>query len=101
MTWSQSEHSDADRRREAVERMRGMFSHVAPDPSLVDELIAERRAEARTEDREDVARQKLTAETLDAIPALESAPKKGLAQSERDEGTPLEKDEGTPLDKLA
>jgi hypothetical protein len=33
--------------------MRGMFADLAPNRSLVDELIAERRAEARLEDRED------------------------------------------------
>lgn len=71
--------------------MRGMFSHVAPDRSLVYELIAERRAEARTEDREDVARQKLTAETLGAIPGAWQRTQEGLAQSERDEGAPLDK----------
>jgi AbrB family looped-hinge helix DNA binding protein len=33
-------------RREAVRRARGLFAHVAPGESLVDELIAERREEA-------------------------------------------------------
>jgi hypothetical protein len=32
--------------------MRGLFADVAPDRSLVDELIADRRDEARAEDRE-------------------------------------------------
>lgn len=32
--------------------MRGLFADLAPGRSLSDELIAERRAEARTEDRE-------------------------------------------------
>ena len=31
---------------------RGMFAHVAPGVSLVDELIADRRAEAAREERE-------------------------------------------------
>ena len=35
--------------REAARRARGMFAHVAPGRSLVDELIAERREEARKE----------------------------------------------------
>lgn len=47
-------HRDGDRlvivpqRREA-EALRGMFSHLAKDRSVVDELIADRRAEARRE----------------------------------------------------
>jgi hypothetical protein len=36
-------------RRRAAERMRGMFAGVAADRTLVDELIAERRAEAQAE----------------------------------------------------
>jgi hypothetical protein len=36
-------------RRAAAERMRGMFAEVAAGRSLVDELIADRRAEARAE----------------------------------------------------
>ena len=32
--------------------MRGLFADLAPGRSLSDELIAERRAEARAEDRE-------------------------------------------------
>lgn len=43
-------------RREVAERLRGMFADVAPDRSLVDELIAERRAEAHAEDRTTQAR---------------------------------------------
>jgi hypothetical protein len=39
-------------RRAAIERTRGMFAHLAPGESLADELIADRRAEARAEDRE-------------------------------------------------
>ncbi len=42
--------SEAERRR-AAERMRGLFADVAPERMLADELIAERRAEARAEDR--------------------------------------------------
>lgn len=34
---------------DATERLRGMFSHVAPGVSLADELIADRRAEVRAE----------------------------------------------------
>jgi len=48
--------SEVERRRAAAERMRGLFADVAPDRSLVDELIADRRAEARVEAREGVAR---------------------------------------------
>ena len=38
--------------RELVRRARGMFAHLAPGRSLVDELIAERREEARREEEE-------------------------------------------------
>lgn len=37
-------------RRAAIERTRGMYAHLAAGRSLVDELIADRRAEARAED---------------------------------------------------
>jgi hypothetical protein len=40
-----------ERRRAAAERMRGIFADVAPGRNLVDELIANRRAEAQAEDR--------------------------------------------------
>lgn len=43
---------EVERRRQAAERMRGLFADVAPGRNLSDELIAERRAEARAEDRE-------------------------------------------------
>ena len=49
--------SEVERRRAAAERMHGLFADVAPGRSLVDELIANRRAEAQAEDREDEARQ--------------------------------------------
>jgi AbrB family looped-hinge helix DNA binding protein len=40
-------------RREAIEkRLWGMFSQIPKEVSLVDELIAERRAEARREEME-------------------------------------------------
>ena len=38
--------------REVARRARGMFAHIAPGRSLVDELIAERREEARMEEEE-------------------------------------------------
>ena len=44
--------SEVDRRRAAAERMRGLFAEVAPGRSLVDELIADRRAEAAAESGE-------------------------------------------------
>jgi hypothetical protein len=43
---------EVERRRQTAERMRGLFADLAPGRSLSDELIAERRAEARAEDRE-------------------------------------------------
>jgi hypothetical protein len=44
--------SEIERRRKATSRLRGLFADVAPGESLVDELIADRRAEARAEGRE-------------------------------------------------
>ncbi len=46
------------RRREAAEQMRGMFAHVAPGVSLADELIADRRAEVRAEERAEAERRR-------------------------------------------
>jgi hypothetical protein len=48
---SRASESDEARRRVAAQRMRGLFADVARDCSLVDELLAERKAEARAEDR--------------------------------------------------
>lgn len=45
-------NSEIERRRAAASRLRGLFADVAPGESLVDELIADRRAEARAEGRE-------------------------------------------------
>jgi len=39
-------------RRAAAEKTRGVFAHLAPGVSLADELIADRRKEARAEDAE-------------------------------------------------
>lgn len=50
--------SEVERRRAAAERMRGLFADVAPDRSLVDELIADRRAEAAAEGRGSAARRR-------------------------------------------
>jgi hypothetical protein len=44
--------SEVERRRGAAERMRGLFADVAPDRSLVDELIADRQADAADESGE-------------------------------------------------
>jgi hypothetical protein len=41
--------SVVERRRAAIDRTRGVLTRLAPGRSLVDELIAERRAEARAE----------------------------------------------------
>lgn len=38
--------------REAVRRARGMFAHIAPGRNLADELITDRREEARREAEE-------------------------------------------------
>ena len=45
-------------RKAAVERTRGMYAHLAPGRSVVDELIADRRAEARAEDLEEEERRR-------------------------------------------
>ncbi|HEX6780533.1 MAG TPA: hypothetical protein VF125_00730 [Solirubrobacterales bacterium] len=50
--------SEIERRRAAAERMRGLFAEVAPDRSLVDELIADRRAEAATESGDSAIRRR-------------------------------------------
>lgn len=50
--------SEVERRRGAAERLRGLFADVAPGKSMADELIAERRAEAHVEDRDDKVRQR-------------------------------------------
>jgi glucosamine 6-phosphate synthetase-like amidotransferase/phosphosugar isomerase protein len=36
--------------RDAVRKLRGSYAHLAPDRSLADELIAERREEVRREE---------------------------------------------------
>jgi hypothetical protein len=41
----------AERRRAAIERSSGMFAHLSLGASLVDELIADRRREARAEEQ--------------------------------------------------
>lgn len=41
-----------EKREAVVERLQAMFAHVPPEVSLVDELIAERRAEAARGNRE-------------------------------------------------
>lgn len=43
-------------RKAAAERTYGMFAHLTSGRSLVDELIADRRAEARAEDLEEEER---------------------------------------------
>jgi hypothetical protein len=48
--------SDYERRLAAAESIRGMIPRDPSKPSLVDQLLAERRAEARAEDLEDEAR---------------------------------------------
>lgn len=53
-----SNDDKAAARKAAAERMRGMFAHLAPGRSMVDELIADRRAEARAEDLEEAKRRR-------------------------------------------
>jgi hypothetical protein len=46
----------ADKRSAEAGRLRGLFAHIAPDASLADELIADRRAEVRIEEQAEVER---------------------------------------------
>ncbi len=46
---------EVERRQAAIDRTRGVLTHLAPGRSLSDELIAQRRAEAQAEDRTDEA----------------------------------------------
>jgi hypothetical protein len=48
--------SPVERRRAAIDRTRGVLTHLAPGRSLVDELIAERRSEARGEEQAEAGR---------------------------------------------
>jgi hypothetical protein len=41
---------EVEKRLAAIEYAQGSIAHLAPDRNLADELIADRRAEARTED---------------------------------------------------
>jgi hypothetical protein len=41
--------ADVQKRLAAIERAQGSIAHLAPGRSLADELIADRRAEARAE----------------------------------------------------
>lgn len=50
-------NSEIEQRRAAAERARGMLGRD-PSRSFSDELIAERRVEARAEDREDETRRR-------------------------------------------
>jgi hypothetical protein len=49
---SKTVKAEIERRRAAAERLRGLFADVAPVRSMSGELITQRRAEARAEDRE-------------------------------------------------
>lgn len=50
--------STPKQRRAAAERTRGMFAHLSPGASMADELIADRRAEVRAEERADAQRRR-------------------------------------------
>ena len=54
---SKAEKATAERRA-AIERTRGMFSHLAPGESLADELIADRRAEVHAEELQETERRR-------------------------------------------
>lgn len=55
-TTAKHKRRQADKRNAAAERMRGLFAHIAPGVSLADELIADRRAEVRTEEQAELER---------------------------------------------
>lgn len=48
---AETDQSAAERRAAAIERTSGMYAHLAPGVSLADELVADRRAEARAEEQ--------------------------------------------------
>ena len=49
---TEAKTSQAARRREAIRYAEGSIAHLAPDVSLADELVADRRAEGRAGRRE-------------------------------------------------
>lgn len=55
---TKANESVVERRRAAAEQLHGMFAHVAPGVSLADELIADRRAEVRAEERAEAKRRR-------------------------------------------
>jgi len=55
---AKGDESVAKRRRRAAEQMHGMFAQIAPGASLADELIADRRAEVRAEERAEAERRR-------------------------------------------
>jgi hypothetical protein len=50
-----TDQSAVERRAATIERTSGMFANLAPGVSLADELVADRRAEVRTEGRAEEA----------------------------------------------
>jgi hypothetical protein len=60
MTRSEAKESARRKRRQSDTRsaaaglLRGLFAHIAPDASLADELIADRRAEVRVEEQAEI-----------------------------------------------
>lgn len=54
---TKAEQSTAERRAAAIERTSGMFAHLAPGVSLAHELVADRRAEVRAEEKGDEVEQ--------------------------------------------
>jgi hypothetical protein len=56
-----------DKRSAAAGRLRGLFASIAPDASLADELIADRRAEVRTEDTAEVERKAAGTDRIGAL----------------------------------
>ena len=53
----------AKRRAAAIARTSGMYTHLAPGVSLADELVADRRAEVRAEERTTLVRQWCASQT--------------------------------------
>lgn len=67
-----------NRRRKAAERLRGMFAHVAPGVSLVDELIADRRAEVREEEAVEAERKGIDSGSTKAGPKFSARASGGV-----------------------
>jgi len=60
---AETDQSVAERRAAAIARTSGMYARLAPGVSLADELVADRRAEVRAEERMTLVRQRCASQT--------------------------------------